>query len=234
MFFARLFSYWLGLVVVSTFALAGDPIPPVEAIVSRMSEARAENRAKLRPYRLTREYKLFGKDKEKPKSQVMAELTFVPPNVKKFSIQSTSGAGGLGERIVRQMLEGEASAVEQYGATDVSAANYDIRFVREEGVNGRHCYVLNLVPKRNDKHLLHGNIWVDSRTYLLHRFDGQPAKGPSWWLRDARIAFIYGDVHGMWLQTGSESSANVRIFGPYTMVSRDVQYDVEAAFTPTR
>jgi len=204
----------------------------VETIVTRMSEARAENRAKLRPYTLTREYKLFGKDKEKPKSQVMAELSFVPPNVKKFTIQSTSGAGGLGERIVRQMLEGEASAVEQYGATDVSAANYTIRFVREEHVNGRHCYVLDLVPKRQDKNLLQGNIWVDSKTFLLHRFDGKPAKGPSWWLRDPHIAFIYGDVHGMWLQTGSESRANVRIFGPYTMVSRDIQYNVSDLVAP--
>jgi hypothetical protein len=227
--------HFLGLAVVAcASAQSGAVVPEVETIVTRMGEARAENRARLRPYTLTREYKLFGKDKEKPKSQVVAELSFVPPNVKKFTIQSTSGAAGLGERIVRQMLEGEASAVEQYGATDVSSANYHIKFVREDAVNGRHCYVLDLLPKREDKHLLRGNIWVDSDTFMLHRFDGAPAKGPSWWLRDARIAFVYGDVGGMWLQTGSESSANVRIFGPYTMVSRDVQYNVTLPSTSAK
>jgi hypothetical protein len=225
----RFRPHFVGLaVVMCASAQNGALIPTVETIVTRMGEARAENRARLRPYKLTREYKLFGKDKERPKSEVIAELNFIPPNVKTFSIQSTSGAAGLGERIVRQMLEGEATVVEEYGATDVSAANYDIRFVREDGVNGRHCYVLDLVPKRNDKHLLRGYIWVDSRTYMLHRFTGEPAKGPSWWLRDPRIAFVYGDVSGMWLQTGSESSANVRIFGPYTMVSRDVEYQVSS------
>jgi hypothetical protein len=28
----------------------------------------------------------------------------------------------------------------------------------------------------------------------------------------------------MWLQTASESTANVRFVGPHTMVSRDVEY----------
>jgi hypothetical protein len=130
------------------------------------------------------------------------------------------------------MLEGEATAVEEYGSTDVSAANYDFRFIREEEVNDQHCYVLDLVPKRKDKNLLRGRIWVDAKTYLLRRFDGEPAKAPSWWLREPHIAFVYGDVSGMWLQTGSESRANVRIFGPYTMVSRDVRYQVGEHLAP--
>ena len=72
-FLARLRPHFLGLAV-AVCASAGDVIPPVETIITRMSEARAENRAKLRHYKLTREYKLFGKDKENPKSQVIAEL----------------------------------------------------------------------------------------------------------------------------------------------------------------
>ena len=63
-----------------------------------------------------------------------------------------------------------------------------------------------------------------SCTYMLHRFMGEPAKAPSWWLKSQRIEFHYGDIDGMWLQTGSEASAKVRVFGPYTMVSRDVEY----------
>ena len=47
-------------------------------------------------------------------------------------------------------------------------------------------------------------------------------------LREAHIEFNYGDVDGMWLQTASEASAIVRIFGPYTMVSRDVEYRIGA------
>jgi len=83
-----------------------------------------------------------------------------------------------------------------------------------------------LLPRRKDKNLLRGNIWVDANTYLLRRTEGQPAKAPSWWVRDVRIALRYGDVGGMWLQTASEATAHVRILGPCTMVSRDVKYKI--------
>ena len=213
------------LAVACASAQTGGGAPTVQAIITSMGEARAENRARLRPYKVTRDYKLFGKEKHKPKSQVVADVSFVPPNSKKFAIQETNGAG-LGERIVRQMLEGEVEAVKQYSSTDVSPANYDFRFIGEEEVNGQHCYKLDLLPKRKDRNLLHGNIWVDSKTYMLRRFMGEPARSPSWWLRDARIAFDYGDVGGMWLQTASESNASVRLFGHYTMISRDVEYQI--------
>ena len=37
------------------------------AIVVRMAQARAENRVRLRPYIVTRNYKLFGKEESKAK-----------------------------------------------------------------------------------------------------------------------------------------------------------------------
>lgn len=50
----------------------------------------------------------------------------------------------------------------------------------------------------------------------------EPAKKtPSGWLGAVRIVLLYGDAGGMWLQTALEATANVRIFGQYTMVSRD-------------
>ncbi len=101
------------------------------------------------------------------------------------------------------------------------------RFIREEDVSGQRCYVLELLPRRKDKNLLRGDIWVDANTYLLRRTEAEPAKKtPSWWLRDVRIALLYGDVGGMWLQTASEATAKVRILGQYTMVSRDVKYKI--------
>jgi hypothetical protein len=81
-----------------------------------------------------------------------------------------------------------------------------------------------MLPRRKDKILLRGKIWVDSTTYLLRRTEGEPERAPSWWLRDSRIVLIYGDVAGMWLQISSESTADVRFLGRHTMISRDVKY----------
>ena len=49
----------------------------------------------------------------------------------------------------------------------------------------------------------------------------------SWWVRDVRMVFLYGDVEGMWLQTASEATATVRMLGQHTIVSQDVKYNID-------
>jgi outer membrane lipoprotein-sorting protein len=200
-----------------------NTVPTEAAILARMTQARIDNRAHLRSYTVTRNYRLFGQEKLVAKSEVIADVTFIPPDVKRYAIQHSNGTG-IGEKIVRQMLEHETDVVKNSSSTDISPQNYDFRLAGEEDLAGRLCYVLELRPKRKDKNLLRGRIWVDTITYLLQRIEGQPAKVPSWWLRDIRIALVYGEVGGMWLQTSSESTANVRLFGPHTVVSRDLEY----------
>jgi hypothetical protein len=212
-------------VVAGASAQTESTVPAVETIIARMAQARAENRVRFRPYVVTRDYKLFGKERHETKSEVIADITFVPPDSKKYAIQQTSGTG-LGPRIVRRMLEREAEITKDYSSTDISPDNYDFRFIREDEVSGQRCYVLELVPRRKDKNLLRGNIWVDANTSLLHRTEGEPAKKPSWWLRDVRLVFVYGDVDGMWLQTASEATANVRMLGQHTMIAHDVSYKI--------
>ncbi len=198
--------------------------PDLETIMARMAQTRTENRARLRPYSVTRDYKLFGGEKQMTKAEIIADVSFIPPDVKHYAIRQANGLG-LGEKIVRQMLDHETDIVKNYDSTDLSPANYDFRFVREEQLNGLRCFVLEMLPKRKGKTLLRGHIWVDAATYQLRRTEGEPGKAPSWWLRDSRIVLTYGDAGGMWLQTASESTATVRFMGPHTMVARDVQYN---------
>jgi hypothetical protein len=246
------YKYWLNLALVllaASFLQAGDgqaqegsdkgereagrTVPNVETIVASMEQATAENRARSRPYTVTRDYKLFGKDQDKTKSRVMAEVSFLPPDSKSYAIQQADGSGH-GVRIVRKILEKEAQLTKDSSSTAISRENYDFRFIREEEVCGQRCYVLELIPKRRDKKLLQGTILVKANTYLIHRVEGRPVVSPSWWLRDVTITLDYGDVGGMWLQTASEATANVRLLGHYTMVARDVKYTMSevAAATP--
>ena len=215
-------------------AQTGSPIPALETIIARMAQARNENQSRFRAYVVTRDYKLSDTEKDKTKAQVVADVSFVPPNSKKYAIQQTSGLG-LGEFIVRRMLASEAEISKDYSSTDLSPDNYDFRFLREEKArwaNAATCS--NWYPRRKDKHLLRGNIWVDAKTYLIHRSEGEPAKTLSWWLRDVRIALVYGEVGGMWLQTALEATASVRILGQYTMVSHDVKYQINEIVVAAR
>jgi hypothetical protein len=216
---------YLAAVVAPASAQTRSTIPNVETIIARMAQAQGENRARLRPYIVTRDYKLFGKERHETKSQVIADVSFVPPDFKKYAIQHANGTG-LGEKIVRRMLESEVEVAKDYSSTDISPDNYDFRFIGEEDVSGQRCYVLEMLPRRKDKYLLRGNIWVDASTHLLRRTEGEPVKTLSWWVRDVHIALLYGDVGGMWLQTASEATANVRILGQHTMVASHMKYKI--------
>ena len=94
--------------LVSTVACASaqteSPIP-AKNIIARMAQAGEQNHAHFRPYVVTVDYKLFGKETVSPTSDVIAELTFVPPYLKSYAIRDVNGTH-IGERIVRRMHRG--------------------------------------------------------------------------------------------------------------------------------
>ena len=131
---------------------------------------------------------------------------------------------GWEKKLFAKMLDGEVSFARDSGSTDITRKNYDFLLVGKDYLNGQPCYVLQLLPRRKSKDLLRGTIWVDAHTYLPRRVDGEPAKSPSWWLRDVRLVLVYGNVGPMWLLTSSEATANVRMLGRSTMVWHNVSY----------
>jgi hypothetical protein len=215
----------LASAVVSASAQTESPAP-IKNIIADMAQAKEHNHAHFRPYVVTVDYKLFAKEATAPASQVIAELTFVPPYLTSYAIQHANGTH-VGETIVRRMLEGQMAFAKDSGSTDISQDNYDFRFIRQQDVSNHRCYVLELLPRRKAKNLLRGEIWVDVNTYLIHRVEGQPVKSSSWWLKDVRIVLLFGYVGGMWMQTSSESTANVRIVGQYKMISQAVSYNID-------
>lgn len=225
-------SWWLFVsllvIVPGASAQTASAVPDVANIVARMASARAQNRNRFRPYTVTRNYSLFGKEREQPKSRVTAEIVFVPPGSKNYTIQQATGSS-LGGSIIRRTLASETEMAKSDELTDYSPENYDFHFLREEVLGGHACYVLELLPRRKDVYLVHGNLWVDAGTYLPRRFEGEPAKNPSWWIRDLHVSFDYSEVGGMWLPTDMEASADLRLLGHYTMVSQDVRYKVNKA-----
>lgn len=226
----RQHNYWLPLFylvggLASASAQTGSLNPSAETIVVRMAQARAESRVRLRPYTVTRDYKFFGSDPGNARSEVIANIAFVPPDSKQYSIQKTNG-NGIGQILVRRMLASEVEVEKARVSTDLSVDNYDFRFIRKEDASGERNYVLELIPRRKDQFLVRGDVWVDADTYLPRRFEGELAKGPSWWVRNVRITLAYSDVGGMWLQTSTDAAADVRILGRSTMVSRDVKYKI--------
>ncbi|HTD21124.1 MAG TPA: outer membrane lipoprotein-sorting protein [Terriglobales bacterium] len=214
-------SGWVALASLqSAFAAASDPAQDVETIVSRMERAEIASRSQ-QPYTLTRSYQFFDNNSQTPTSQVVAKVEFQPPGTKNFAIQKAQGSG-QGEKIVRQVLEHERAAAQDEGSQEISRRNYDFKFLRTEQLQGSSCYVLQLIPKRQEKNMIRGQAWVDATTYLIRRIDGELAKNPSWWVKDVHVTLEFGSLAGLWLQTAMQAIAYVRIFGERTLQAQSL------------
>ena len=101
---------------------------------------------------------------------VTAEVRFQPPITKTWEIKTTSGSARA-EKVVKSVLEREAKYARE-GKIAIAREHYDFRYDGTGEADRRPCYILQLVPKRDDGELLRGRIWVDRDTYLIHRFEG--------------------------------------------------------------
>lgn len=210
------------VLLLAVFALGQkSSAPDVETIVSRMMAARQENQARMRAYVVKRDYQLLDKQ-EQPKAQVIANIAYQPPDSKHYNIERSSG--GIGGRVLLDIVRKEAEPSPEASRKDISPQNYQFQLQGQETVDGRNCYVLWLTPKRDEKDLIRGRMWVDAADYRIHRVEGSPVKSPSWWIRDLHILVVFANVDGMWLRTFTHAVANVRFKGQYVVETRDLEY----------
>jgi outer membrane lipoprotein-sorting protein len=196
----------------------------LDQILGRMDQVRAAERDRSVAYTVTREYQLSGQSSARADSQVVAQVNFTPPAAKDYSIVKSQGSD-RGTGIVRKVLDHESSMAGNAQAHELSSQNYDFALLGRETVDGYDCYILQLTPKRESSDLVRGKAWVDTRNFEIRRIAGQTAKSPSFWIKNLNITIDYGEVKGVWVQTSTTATADVRVAGPHTLSSRalDVQ-----------
>jgi len=197
------------------------PAVPLDQIVAQMQAA--EKATHNRPeYTLLREYRIFGGSSNSATSQVLAEVSYTPPGSKQFAIRKTEGSE-RGEKIVRRVLEHEVSMTKDSSKSEFSPANYEFALLGQESFNGKPYYVLGLRARHETPELLNGKAWIDPDNFLVVRVEGQPAKNPSWWIKDLRIAIDYGRADGIWLPLATRATAELRLLGTHVLTSRDIE-----------
>ena len=212
------------------------PITPMslDDIVRSIEAAQAATHPQA-SYQVIREYRLFGARDSRADSEVVAEVDFRPPASKAYRIQRSEGSN-RGPQLVRHILdhEVEATAGDHKASRAITRDNYNFTYIGEAVLDGAPCFVLGLKPKRTDKDLLSGNVWIDQHSFRVRQIEGDVEKTPSWWLKRLRIKLTFADVEGIWMQTGMEATADVRIVGTHTLRSRILDYrrQAEVAATP--
>src|SRR5207302_1959342 len=198
--------------------------PDLSTLIKRITEAQLENRNRVKPYSVTREYKVFAADAMRPRTEVVAKVNFLPPNVKSYDIDQSTG--GMGENIIRHILDHEVDATRDPRTMLVNDQNYTFALAGEDTLEGSPCYKLRITPRHERKDLLKATIWVNKDSYHIVRMEGQPVKSPSFWVKDVYLVLEFDEVAGMWLQTATHAMAHLRFGGEYKITSQDIGYDV--------
>ena len=73
--------------------------------------------------------------------------------------------------------------------------------------------MIQVLPKREDKYLFEGRIWVDAEDFAVVRVEGKPAKNPSFWTRSVHFVQQYHKSGTFWFPLSTESVTEARIFG---------------------
>jgi hypothetical protein len=215
------FSAILVCLLAAAAAAQTSATPEARDIVERMLKVQQENKARVRPFTVKRGYLLLDKQ-DQQKAQVVANITVLPPDGKQYQIERSSG--GIGEKVLRDILSKETEQPKDAQRSELSLENYNFQLLGEELLDARRCYLLGLNPRREEKDLLRGKMWVDAENYNIRRIEGSPVKNPSWWIRDLHILMSFAEIDGMWLRTFTHAVANVRFKGKYVMESRDLEY----------
>jgi hypothetical protein len=196
--------------------------PDLNLILPRLEEVQHQDPAQSRPYEVTREYKVFRGDDKQPTSEVMAQINFVPPDMKTYKITQARG-NSRGEKMVREILDRETESAKKGLGSAINRTNYDFVFLRQEQFGLAPEYVLRIVPRRKDKYLLRGQIWVDASTFHVRRIEGVPAKSPSFWIKGIHITLQFAEIGGMWVPISLDAIATVRFLGQYTLAGHNIQ-----------
>ncbi len=173
----------------------------------------------------SREY-LFDNQHLNKHAQMLVAVAIDPNGTKHFQVVSEDGWKSAHKHVLHKMLQSEAesSEPETRPKTRFIADNYNFEMVELGTLEGRPAYIIDVTPKRNDKYLLRGRIWVDAEDYALARVEGEPAKNPSFWIRSVHFVQQYRKSGSFWVPVMTSSVTEARIFGTTEVSIRYFDY----------
>jgi hypothetical protein len=204
--------------------------PSVTVIVEKIMSANARRSAELRGFEGKRWYHLEYRGLFGGKEAAMEVLaTYTAPDQHHFTVVSQSGSKLLLNRVLLKLLDSEKEAFKDRKQVELSPRNYKFTLVDTEKItDGNTCYVLAVKPRKDNKFLYAGKIWVDTKDFAVLRMEGEPAKSPSFWIRDTEIDSKWEKVEGFWLIAHNHSVSHIRLGGAATLTIDYGDYQVTA------
>ncbi|HZW92795.1 MAG TPA: hypothetical protein VFF64_07570 [Candidatus Eremiobacteraceae bacterium] len=209
-----------------------EPLRPGVAEGQLFDELDVHNqlrKAALLDYTVLRTYRVVDL-KGKVHAEEVGQMEFRAPDQKSFVVRSEEGSGVIRRMALKPLISSEIETAvgKQHHDSAISPANYSLDLLGEQQVGPYHCFVAQAVPKRKDKYLFEGKLWIDVDDYAVVRIEGQPAKKLSFWIERADFVRQYQKVDGFWLPEKDQTLVQVRLYGKKLLTIDHQDYVVNA------
>jgi len=236
------------IVAVAMFAVeakaqsSGEYLPNLEAhveplrpgvtesqVLAELAAHNEERKAALHDYTVLRTYQVVDL-KGKVHAEEIGRMEFLSPDKKTFTVASESGSGLVRHMALNPLInsEIEAAAGKEHHDSAISADNYSLNLLGEQQLGPYRCFVAEAVPKRRDKYLFEGKVWIDVNDYSVVRIEGHPAKKLSFWIQHADFVRQYQKIDAFWLPEKDQTLVQVRMYGKKILNIEHRNYVVNA------
>jgi len=210
-----------------------EPLRPGVTESQIFAELLAHNerrKSALLDYTSLRTYRVVDL-KGKVHAEEIGRMEFRAPDKKAFVVTSESGSGLIRHLALNPLIasEIETAAGKEHHDSAITPENYTLDLLGEQQMGSYHCFVARAVPKRRDKYLFEGKVWIDAEDFAVVRIEGRPAKKLSFWIERADFVRQYQKIGGFWLPQRDETLVQVRLYGKKALTIDHQDYSVNGA-----
>jgi hypothetical protein len=141
----------------------------------------------------------------------------------RYQILRGGGSDYIQGKVLKAVLEGEADAFTRGEASRSRLARTNYTF-QPNGIDADGLANVLLSPRRKERALLSGVMFIRPDGAELVRVQGRLAKNPSFWVKDVDIVRRYERINTAVVPVAVESTAKVRLLGAATF-SMTYDYD---------
>jgi hypothetical protein len=164
------------------------------------------------PYRATRWLEATNAGRS-GRLEVLTEYS--PSTGFRYDVTNEEGAGAI-TKALRAVLDGERDIIAngQSARSSLDRANYTFE---PSGIDEEGLANILLSPRRKERELVAGRMFLAPEEGRLVRLHGRLAKNPSFWVTNVEVLWSYDRIDGAIVPVSLKSNAHVRFLGPATM-----------------
>lgn len=209
------YAFLLAAILICSAGTCAAPEPDrEESAIRGVDRAELDRETNLARYSVTEHYSVRN-SRFHTSAEMTVSAVYRKGEGKSYQVLSRSGSSLLQTSVLDKLLQEEAemSRGDARQHVLVTSANYKMKLLSEEPVDGRQCDVLELRPLTKSSRLLKGRAWVDAEYHSRVRVEGQPETSPSFWAGRPMLVLDYERIDGFSLAKQSHASASSLLLG---------------------